>query len=121
MSLFKSGCDCQGLCGGQCPEWRRAFMMRVLAGVTPALLLVLVLMLGGCAAPAAAPEVLTRVQVQRVTLPAGLLHCEDEPRVTGYALQSQVADYIVRLHEAYEDCHDDVAAIAQTENSSAGR
>jgi hypothetical protein len=70
--------------------------------------------LTGCAATPA-PVVETRIQVERVTVPPGLLTCMARPAVGTWTLQSQVADYIVRLDEAYHDCADDVAAIAQLE------
>lgn len=74
--------------------------------------------LSGCATPAPAPIVETRIQVERVTVPAGLLTCEAEPVLGPWNLQSQVADYIVRLHEAWADCSDTVASIKQVESSA---
>ena len=71
----------------------------------------------GCAAPA--PIVQTRIQVERVTVPASLLSCTPEPAIDNITLQSQVADYIVRLQEAGADCRATVAAIAQIEAAPA--
>ena len=72
------------------------------------------LALAGCAVPPG-PVMQTRIQVERVTLPAGLLTCASEPALNAWTMQSDVADYIVRLHEAWADCHADVGAIAQIE------
>lgn len=78
------------------------------------------LVLAGCATPPP-PLVETRIQVERVTLPLGLLTCAGEPALNAWNLQSDVADYIVRLHEAWADCHDDVGAIAQIEAPGLGK
>lgn len=76
--------------------------------------------LSGCSTPAPvpAPIIETRIQVERVTIPAALLTCEAEPALGPWNLQSQVADYIVRLHEAWADCSNTVASIAQVESSA---
>ncbi len=82
------------------------------------LVVVLAISLAGCAAPP--PLVETRIQVERVRLPGGLLSCEGAPVLGDWRRQSAVADYVVRLHEAWADCSQDVAAIAQIENSAPG-
>lgn len=116
MKLLR-GCDCGGLCGGLCPEWRGEFLGRsFFAALLMVAGLAALLILSGCAS-APPPQVVTRTEVVRVPLPAGLLRCQGEPAVGAITMQSQVADYIVRLHEAWADCHDDVAAIAQIENT----
>jgi hypothetical protein len=90
----------------------------LLAGLAPACAaLAGLVLLSGCAA-APAPQVETRIQVERVTLPAGLLACESEPSLGDWTMQSGVADYVVRLHEAYADCSNTVSAIAQIETSA---
>jgi hypothetical protein len=75
----------------------------------------LALTLCGCAAPAPAPPELTRIQLERVTLPPGLLTCMAEPPASDFTLQSQVADYLVQLQEAGADCRDTVNEIATIE------
>ena len=75
------------------------------------------LTLSGCAG-APPPLVQTRIQVDRVSLPAGLLSCEGSPALGDWSQQSAVADYIVRLHEAWADYSQDVAAIAHIETSA---
>jgi len=75
------------------------------------------LLLSGCAA-APAPQVETRIQMERVTLPVGLLSCASEPALNDWTMQSGVADYVVRLHEAYADCSNTVSAIAHIETSA---
>lgn len=115
MSLFRTDCDCCGICGGDCPERRRVWGNRA----SLAMLVLAFCLVGALVGCASAPTVVTQVQVQRVTLPAGLLSCSGEPVITGYAMQSQVADYIARLHEAWADCHEDVASIARIENTPA--
>ena len=72
--------------------------------------------LTACAAPEPAPQVITKIQVERVTLPAGLLSCAPEPDVgPAWTTQAQVADYVVRLEEAGADCRDTVNSIAAIE------
>jgi hypothetical protein len=92
---------------------------RVLGVQVVLLLGLIVVSLAGCAAPVPAPVVETRIQVERVTLPPGLLSCMAEPPVPDMTLQSQVADYWVRLEIAGADCRDTVSAIAQIENAAA--
>ncbi len=75
--------------------------------------------LTACAQPAPAPQVITKIQVERVTLPAGLLTCAPEPDAgPPWTTQAQVADYLVRLEEAGADCRDTVNAIAGIEKVS---
>jgi hypothetical protein len=77
-------------------------------------------LLSGCATPPAPSVVQTRYEVERVTLPAGLLSCLPAPPAAPVPiLQSGVATYLVRLDEAYQDCADTVASIAQIENAPA--
>ena len=85
-------------------------------------LLLLPLLLSACAGTAP-PVVETRVQVERVTLPSGLLSCSPAPALGDWSMQSGVARYIVRLNEAYIDCRDTVGAIAGIESgaSAAGK
>lgn len=83
-------------------------MMRV------ALAVVIVLALAGCAAPT--PVTLTRTVVVREKVPAALLSCAGAPRVPDATLQSQVADYVIRLHAAWLDCSETVAAIGNFTN-----
>jgi hypothetical protein len=78
----------------------------------------IVLALPSCSAPPA-PPVMTKVVVERVTIPAGLLSCAPEPQIGTITLQSQVADYIVRLEEAGADCRDTVSSIAKIEATPA--
>jgi hypothetical protein len=81
----------------------------------------LALTLCGCAAPPPAPPELTRIQVERVTLPPGLLTCMPEPAAGNFTLQSQVADYLVQLQEAGADCRDTVAEIATIETQATAK
>jgi hypothetical protein len=98
-------------------KFRRLWLL-VLGGGLPACALLIALVLAGCAAPVPAPIIQTRIQVERVTLPAGLLTCQAEPALGTWTTQAQVADYVVRLHEAWQDCHQTVASIAQIENTA---
>jgi hypothetical protein len=83
----------------------------------PACALLVGLLLAGCAAPPQAPTVITKTVVERVTLPPGLLTCAPEPAVGPMKMQSDVADYLVRLEEAGADCRDTVNSIATIENA----
>jgi hypothetical protein len=71
--------------------------------------------LAGCAG-APPPVVVTKIQVERVTVPAALLTVPDEPAVpVGATKQSQVADYIVRLKGNDDVCHATLEAISATQ------
>lgn len=84
------------------------------------LIIGLAAMLAGCAAPAPQPQVITKIEVERVTLPAGLLSCTPEPSPgPAWTRQSQVADYVVRLDEAAQDCRNTVSSIATIEKAGA--
>jgi len=65
--------------------------------------------LAGCATPT--PVTLTRTVVVRERVPVALLSCAGAPSVPDAKLQSQVADYVIRLHAAWMDCSETVAAI----------
>jgi len=71
--------------------------------------------LAGCAG-APPPQVLTKLQVERVTVPAALLTVPDEPAVPTGRMQSDAADYIVHLKINDDECHLDVGAIAASQN-----
>jgi hypothetical protein len=62
-----------------------------------------------------APMVLTKSQVDRITVPAALLTVDAEPEPPASRMQSAAADYIVRLKVNDDACHSDVAAIAATQ------
>jgi hypothetical protein len=62
-----------------------------------------------------APVVLTKVQVEHVTVPAALLSVDAEPVVPVGRMQSAAADYMVRLKINDDECHLDVGAIAVTQ------
>ena len=71
-------------------------------------------LLSGCASPE--PAILIKTQIERLTPPAPLLTCQDSPdppdSPDGAPLaQSAVAEFILRLWEAGEDCRGKLAAI----------
>jgi hypothetical protein len=71
-----------------------------------------------CLAACAQPRpglVLSKVQVDRVTVPPALLTVEAEPILPSSRMQSAAADYIVQLKLNDDECHSDVAAIAGTQ------
>jgi len=72
------------------------------------------LCLAACAS-APAPGTLTKVQVERVTVPPALLIVAAEPAVPASRMQSAAADYIARLKNNDDACHLDVGAIAATQ------
>ncbi|OYV35523.1 MAG: hypothetical protein B7Z80_18110 [Rhodospirillales bacterium 20-64-7] len=74
------------------------------------LMVLIALALSSCAP--VPPPVMTRIQVERVTLPPALLTCPPAPAVPVTNLQSVVARYIVALWQAGQVCRDDVASIA---------
>lgn len=67
------------------------------------------LVLAGCTTTP--PVTLTRTVVVREKVPPALLACAGAPAVPDATLQSQVADYVIRLHAAWLDCSQTVAAI----------
>jgi hypothetical protein len=71
--------------------------------------------LAGCAS-APPPQVLTKLQLDPVTVPAMLLAVPDEPAVPSGRMQSAAADYIVHLKINDDECHLDVGAIAASQN-----
>ena len=75
---------------------------------------VAMLCLADCASSPAG-MVLTRTQVERITVPATLLTVSAEPGLPGSRMQSAAADYIVRLKLNDDECHSDVEAIAATQ------
>lgn len=76
--------------------------------------LALMLALSACNNPLP-PQVLTKVQVDRVTVPVSLLSVPSEPAVPSGRMQSAAADYIVHLKINDDECHVDVAAIAASQ------
>lgn len=64
------------------------------------------LLLGGCAAPAP----VTRIVTVTPQLPAALMRCAPAPDVPEASSQAVVADYIVALWLAGQDCRAHLAA-----------
>jgi hypothetical protein len=87
---------------------KRRWMVNACLGV------VAMLCLAACASAPAA-MVLTKVQVERISVPAALLTVDAEPSLPGGRMQSAAADYIVQLKFNDDECHSDVAAIAATQ------
>ncbi len=79
------------------------------------LLILLVLLLGGCASAPPAPIVQMRDVTVRV--PPDLLSCAGAPVVPYATEQSQVADYIVSLHEAWSSCYRKLGAVKEFEGA----
>jgi hypothetical protein len=67
-------------------------------------------LLTGCAGAPPAISV-TRTVVVHERVPEALLTCAGAPTVPAATLQSQVATYVIRLHAAWADCSQTVAAI----------
>ncbi len=72
------------------------------------------LCLAACASSPPA-MVLTKSQVERLTVPSALLTVDAEPGLPSSRMQSAAADYIVHLKFNDDACHADVAAIAATQ------
>lgn len=88
---------------------KRRWMVNACLGV------VSMLCLAACAGSPAA-MVLTKNQVERITVPAALLTVDAEPALPSSRMQSAVAYYIVHLKVNDDECHSDVAAIAATQH-----
>jgi hypothetical protein len=71
--------------------------------------LIILLFLAGCAAPAP----ITKIVTVTPTMPAGLLTCSPAPEVPAAVNQAVVANYIVALWLAGQNCRAHVAAISQ--------
>lgn len=65
-------------------------------------LLCSVMLLIGCAEPA--PRLTVESHLERVTPPPSLLVCQDSPEPPPAATQRDVADFVVLLWAAGEDC-----------------
>lgn len=72
------------------------------------------LCLAACASSPAA-TVVTKTQLERITVPESLLTINAEPMVPSSRMQSAAAEYIVHLKVNDDSCHSDVAAIAATQ------
>jgi hypothetical protein len=68
----------------------------------------ILLVLGGCAAPAVPA---TRIVTMTPEVPPALLGCAAAPEVPAASDQSEVAQYVVALWRAGQDCRAHVAAI----------
>ena len=71
----------------------------------------------GLAACTTAPAamVLTKTQVERITVPVALLTVDAEPALPSSRMQSAAADYIVHLKVNDDECHSEIVAIAATQ------
>ncbi len=67
----------------------------------------LLLLLGACAAPAP----ITRIVTLTPQIPAALLNCAPAPDVPETTKQSVVAQYIVDLWQAGQDCRDHLYSV----------
>jgi len=67
------------------------------------------LLLAGCTAPAPVTKIVTVTP----TIPAGLLSCAPAPEVPAAVNQAVVANYVVTLWQAGQDCRAHVTAISQ--------
>ena len=76
---------------------------------TGALLLCSAMLLSGCAVPE--PRLLVTRQMERPSLPPTLLICQDSPDPPDALMQREVADFILQLWEAGEDCRTKLAAV----------
>jgi hypothetical protein len=74
--------------------------------------LVFLLLLTGCAARAP----ITKIVTVTPSMPAALLSCAAAPEVPEAVNQAVVANYIVALWQAGQDCRAHVAAISQLFN-----
>ena len=67
-------------------------------------------LLTGCAS-SEPPLVVTKIQVERVTPPMGLLACLSDPEPPVTESQAVVASYLVNLWEAWADCSGKIDAL----------
>ncbi len=71
-----------------------------------------------CLTACAQPRLETRLQIERVTVPAELLACEPQPEPpAGIYTQAAVATFIVDLADAGQDCRERLARIAALQSA----
>ena len=77
--------------------------------MTPLLLLSCLALLTACAAPE--PRVVVQSRVERISVPDALLVCAEQPEPPPIATQRDVAEYVVTLADAGEDCRSKLASV----------
>ena len=77
-------------------------------------LVLIPLLLSACSAPSR-PTVITRLQVEKVPLPPALLACLPDPEIPDTAMGDRaLADYLVSLWQAGDDCRDRLARVKES-------
>lgn len=75
--------------------------------------LTLLLLLPACAS-STPPQVITKLQVERLPIPPPLLQCQPDPDIPdGLMGDREIADYLVSLWEAGDDCRGKLSAIKE--------
>lgn len=63
----------------------------------------------GCAG--SEPKLVTRLQLERVPLPPALLACQPDPDIPDPMGDRELADYVVSLWQAGDDCRGKLGAV----------
>ena len=72
------------------------------------------LLLSACSAPSK-PTLITRLQVERLQIPPALLACLPDPEIPDSVMGDRaLADYVVSLWQAGDDCRDKLARVKET-------
>lgn len=72
------------------------------------------LLLSACSAPSK-PTLITRVQVEKLQIPPALLACLPDPEIPDSVMNDRaLADYVVSLWQAGDDCRDKLARVRET-------
>ena len=72
-------------------------------------LLCCALLLTACAAPE--PRLVVQSRVERLSVPDALLVCADQPEPPAGGTQRDVAEFVVNLADAGQDCRDKLASV----------
>lgn len=77
-------------------------------------LLFLSILLTGCNnSKITTPKVITQIKVEKQDIPSELLECDEIPMVPNITMQSEAAEYTVKLYKTAEHCKDKLKSIKE--------
>jgi hypothetical protein len=71
--------------------------------------LIPLLLCSACAS--SAPPVITRLQLEKLPIPAALLECQPDPDIPERMGDRELADYVITLWQAGDDCRAKLATV----------
>jgi hypothetical protein len=63
------------------------------------------------------PKVITQIKIEKQQVPNELLECSEIPKVPNITMQSEAADYMVRLYKSAEQCREKIYSIKEFINA----